>query len=77
MSLDRAEGPENSQACQIMGNSEQAWQKFYDLKFSMRESQVGVDSTAAWRDAMLERGGQSVSSDGMIAPEGHEMDSVE
>lgn len=60
MSLDRADGPDNSQACQIMGNSVQAWQKSYDLNFSMRESQAGVDSTASWRRAMLEKGSQVV-----------------
>ena len=61
MSKDKAPGPENKQACQVMGNSEEAWEKFYDTNFSVRECQLGVDATASeWREAMLQKGAPSV-----------------
>lgn len=61
MSQQRADGPEDSQACQIMGNSVSAWQSHYDLNCSLRESQAAVDSTAVWRRAMLESNVQAVN----------------
>lgn len=57
MSKERAAGPENSQSCQIMGNTEAAWEKYYDLNFSVRESQLAVNATSGeWRAAMLQKG---------------------
>merc|ERR1712130_999903 len=58
LSLDRAEGPEDKHACMVMGNSIQAWQKHYDLSYNIRNSQQGVDRTAVWRRAMLDRSAQ-------------------
>ena len=55
LSLERADGPEDSQACQVMGNSVSAWQKHYDVNCTIRGTQAGVDQTAVWRTAMLER----------------------
>jgi hypothetical protein len=58
LSLDRAEGPEDKHACMVMGNSIMAWQKHYDLSYNIRNSQQGVDRTAVWRRAMLDRSAQ-------------------
>lgn len=53
LSLHPAEGPQNSQAAQIMGNSVKAWRTHYDLNCSMRECQAAADSSSEWRSAML------------------------
>ncbi len=56
LSLEPAEGPKDSQAAAIMGNSESAWHKHYDPNASLRETQAASDSSVQWRQAMLQRG---------------------
>ncbi len=55
-SKEAAKGPTNVQAAQIMGNSESAWDRHYDINFDVRESQAGADAMAEWRREMLQRG---------------------
>lgn len=53
---DPAEGPKNSQASAVMGNSEAAWHKHYDTHASIRDTQAACDASVQWRRAMLEKG---------------------
>ena len=54
-SHDRADGPEDHQAAMAMGNTEAAWDSFYDRMYQSREMQAGVDAMAVWRASMLEK----------------------
>ena len=47
------QGPEDAQAAMTMGNSVQAWTKFYDKHFRQRECQAGIDTMHTWRNQLL------------------------
>ena len=57
-SLNKVEGPKDSQAAMAMGNSERAWTDFYDGHYQKRECQAGVAAMASWRQSMLSRTAQ-------------------
>ena len=59
-SKDAATGPTDAQAAQIMGNSEEAWDRHYDLNCSLRESQAAADATKGWREQMLMKSKQEI-----------------
>ena len=71
MALDRVPGPENKHASMTMGNSVEAWQKHYDLSYTLRDSQEGIEKTAIWRENML------VKSVEVGAAEGRSSDDIE
>lgn len=54
-SSTRAEGPLDSQAAMAMGNTEAAWDTFYDRMYQRREMAAGIDAMGPWRQSMLQR----------------------
>lgn len=52
---ERADGPLDASAAQIMGNCEAQWDRAYDLKFSRREAKKAMKAMPAWREAMLSK----------------------
>jgi len=52
---DRAEGPTDKGAAQLMGNSVKQWSQSYDLKFHRREAAEAMEAMAPWREAMLKK----------------------
>lgn len=48
-------GPMNHQAAMAMGNTERAWDDFYDRNYQPRECQAGVDAMVHWRSSMLSK----------------------
>ena len=62
-SLNKVEGPKDSQAVMTMGNSERAWTDFYvyDGHYQKKECQAGVAAMGSWRQSrqsMLSRTAQ-------------------
>ena len=54
-SRQRVEGPDDTGASQVMGNSVRQWDKVYDLRAFQRETTAAVESMPGWRKAMLEQ----------------------
>lgn len=38
-----------------MGNTEAAWDTFYDRMYQRREMEAGIDAMGPWRQSMLEK----------------------
>ena len=47
------EGPVDADAAMVMGNSTQAWDRYYDLRFQQRNAAAAVTAMAPWRANML------------------------
>ena len=52
-SLSRVQGPRDADAAMVMGNSTQAWDRYYDLRFQQRNAAAAIDAMSDWRQGML------------------------
>ena len=52
-SRQRAKGPGDAAAAQVMGNSTQAWSKYYDLHLDVSEAQAAADAMQTWMQHLL------------------------
>lgn len=52
-SHERVEGPEDTGAAMVMGNTVREWTTSYDLNYKRRESQVAVNSMESWHAGIL------------------------
>ena len=52
-SKNRVDGPADADAAMVMGNSTNAWDRFYDMRFQQRNAAAAVDAMTGWRQGML------------------------
>ena len=47
------EGPADAGAAMVMGNSTNAWDRYYDMRFQQRNANQAVEAMTGWRQGML------------------------
>lgn len=52
-SKERAPGATDEASAALMGHSTAAWDKAYDLRCGLRESEKAIEGCTVWRQAML------------------------
>ena len=52
-SLNRVQGPNDADAAMVMGNSTNAWDRYYDMRFQQRNAAAAVTAMTGWRQGML------------------------